>query len=95
MNWNARSGWVLAALLATAVATGAQAQDSAPVNVHQFAVDHPVADASLRAAPTLGASVPQSVQLAAVEGNGDYGYFYYDGRPVIVDMATRSVVRVN
>lgn len=73
----------------------ASAQGAAPVNVHQYAVDHPVPDVKMRLAPTLGASVPAQVQLAAVEGTKDFGYFYYDGRPVIVDMATRSVVRVD
>ncbi len=87
-------GMVLALGLAFAPQL-AFAQNAAPVNVHQYAVDHPVPDVTLRLAPTLGASVPAQVQLAAIEGTKDYGYFYYDGRPVIVDMATRSVVRVD
>ncbi|ALN71288.1 MULTISPECIES: DUF1236 domain-containing protein [unclassified Aureimonas] len=88
------AGMVLAIGLAFA-AQGASAQTAPPVNAHQFAVDHPVPDVSLRLAPTLGASVPAQVQLAAIEGTKDYGYFYYEGRPVIVDMATRSIVRVD
>ncbi len=65
------------------------------VNVYQYAVDHPQADAQMSGPPSLGASVPQTVQLAQVEGEPDYGYFYFDGRPVLVDMRTRSVVRVD
>ncbi|KQQ78894.1 DUF1236 domain-containing protein [Aureimonas sp. Leaf324] len=65
------------------------------VNVYQYAVDHPQADAQMKSAPSLGASVPQAVELARVEGEQDYGYFYFDGRPVLVDMRTRSVVRVD
>jgi hypothetical protein len=49
----------------------------------------------MKSAPSLGASVPQAVELARVEGEQDYGYFYFDGRPVLVDMRTRSVVRVD
>jgi hypothetical protein len=85
----------LALAIGLAFAGAAAAQSAPPVNVHQFAVDHPVPDVQLRLAPTLGASVPAQVQLAAIEGTKDYGYFYYEGRPVIVDMATRSIVRVD
>ena len=88
------AGRVLAACLAFAP-VGALAQDAPPVNVHQYAVDHPSPDAPLRQAPTLGASVPASIPLAAIEGTDAYAYFYYEGRPVIVDTATRSVVRID
>ncbi|WP_168990477.1 DUF1236 domain-containing protein [Aureimonas flava] len=89
-------GVALVALLLAGVAGTAAAQSAQErVNVYQYAVDHPQADASLRAAPTLGASVPQAVDLSRVEGDQDYGYFYFDGRPVLVDLRTRSVVRVD
>ncbi|MBB3952245.1 DUF1236 domain-containing protein [Aureimonas jatrophae] len=78
--------------LAAAVPALAQAEK---VNVYQYAVDHPVADAPLRGPPTLGASVPQNVEIIRVGNDEVYGYFYYDGRPVIVELATRSVVRID
>ncbi|KTQ90921.1 hypothetical protein NS365_19910 [Aureimonas ureilytica] len=86
---------MLVALGLAAAPLTALAQDKMPVNAHQYAVDHPVPDVTLRLAPTLGASVPAQVQLAAIEGTKDFGYFYYDGRPVLVDMATRSIVRID
>ena len=64
--------------------------------VFDYAVDHPVEDADLRGAPSIGASVPQTVELATVSEAPDsvYGYFYYQGRPVIVELSTRAVVRI-
>ncbi|WP_193752868.1 MULTISPECIES: DUF1236 domain-containing protein [Aureimonas] len=91
----ARLAGMLVALGLAAAPLTALAQDKMPVNAHQYAVDHPVPDVTLRLAPTLGASVPAQVQLAAIEGTKDFGYFYYDGRPVLVDMATRSIVRID
>lgn len=90
------SGTALLVLLLAAGAGSALAQDGKErVNVYQYAVDHPQADAQMNVAPSLGASVPQAVELSRVEGDQDYGYFYFDGRPVLVDMRTRSVVRVD
>ncbi|WP_192845769.1 DUF1236 domain-containing protein [Aureimonas sp. AU22] len=90
------SGAVLLALLLAGAAGSAVAQEQQErVDVYQYAVDHPQADARMNVAPSLGASVPQAVTLAQVEGNKDFGYFYFDGRPVLVDMRTRSVVRVD
>jgi hypothetical protein len=84
-----------AAIVALAGADAAWAQTGETVNVHQYAVDHPVADVSIPFTPSLGASVPQSVQLATIGENPVYGYFYYEGRPIIVEMATRAVVRLD
>lgn len=64
------------------------------VNVYQYAVDNPVSDSRLNIAPTLGETVPNSIELVALDGEATYAYFYYQGQPVIVDMKTRSVVRV-
>jgi len=64
------------------------------VNVYNFAVENPVDDSSLRVAPTLGETVPPSIQLVPLDGDASYAYFYYNGQPVIVDLTTRSVVRV-
>ncbi|WP_062014676.1 DUF1236 domain-containing protein [Aureimonas sp. AU4] len=85
----------LAALLLTLAAGGGALAQSEKVNVYQYAIDHPVADAPLRSAPSLGASVPQNVEIIRVGNDEVYGYFYYDGRPVIVELATRSVVRID
>jgi hypothetical protein len=86
---------LLAALASGATAFAAPAEaKGAHVNVYQYAVDNPVADAKLRAAPTLGASVPEAVSLSPCEGEKTYVYFYYEGQPVIVDRSTRSVVRI-
>ena len=90
-----RTTAALAALLLATGAAPALAQDARErVNVYQYAVDHPRDDAKMNSAPSLGASVPQTVELGKVEGDPDYGYFYFDGRPVLVDLRTRSVVRV-
>ena len=91
----ARLAGMLVALGLAAAPHSALAQEKTPVSVHQYAVDHPVPDVKLRLAPTLGASVPAQVQLATIEGTKDFGYFYFDGRPVLVDMATRSIVRID
>jgi hypothetical protein len=85
------------AFLATAASVGAQTVAKAVparVNVYQYAIDNPVENSALRAAPTLGASVPLGVVLAPCEDEKTYAYFYYDGRPVIVERSTRSVVRI-
>jgi hypothetical protein len=68
----------------------ARAADS----IYDYAVAHPVPDAGLGVSPSIGDSVPPNVQLQGPEGGGPYGYFYYEGRPIIVDMATRAVVRI-
>ena len=38
--------------------------------------------------------MPGSIALQRVDGNNSFGYFYYAGQPVIVDLKTRSIVRV-
>lgn len=67
---------------------------SAQENVVQFASSNPVENASLQNPPSLGASVPSTVNLQQVEGHPNFGYFYYDGQPVIVDLRTRAIVKV-
>lgn len=86
----------LSAILLAGTTMAAAQDEQRPVVVFDYAVDHPVEDADLRGAPSIGASVPQTVQLATVEGAGDnvYGYFYWQGRPVIVELSTRAVVRI-
>lgn len=83
---------VIAACLAPGVSAVAA---DAPVNVYQFAIDNPVADSQLAVAPTLGETVPQSISLVPLQDVATYAYFYYNGRPVIVETSTRSVVRVD
>ncbi|MEF2073782.1 DUF1236 domain-containing protein [Consotaella aegiceratis] len=81
----------------------AQAQDnqqasqgaSGNVNVYKYALEHPMQDTDVSFLPILGESVPKQVQLEQPQGNETYGYFYYAGQPVIVDLATRSVVRID
>jgi hypothetical protein len=85
---------ITAFALLIALPSLALAQDKQRVNVYQYAIDHPTADVSTHAPPTLGASVPASVQVTTVNDDSVYGYFYYQGQPVIVDMTTRAVVRV-
>jgi hypothetical protein len=85
-------GFAVVALFCLAGA--ASAQDSAP-SIYDYALQHPTADARLPSPPSVGASVPQNVEVHQAEGgNGVYGYFYYEGRPILVDMTTRSIVRV-
>lgn len=90
------SVWIASFLFvaASANAEGAGARSGDNVNVYQYAIDHPVDDAPLSLPPTLGESVPQTVMLQVSDGNEAYAYFYYAGQPVIVDLNTRSVVRV-
>ncbi|GGD03400.1 DUF1236 domain-containing protein [Aureimonas glaciei] len=85
-----------ALLIAACLAPGVSAiAADAAVNVYQFAIDNPVDDSRLPVAPTLGETVPQSISLVPLQDEATYAYFYYNGRPVIVDTSTRSVVRVD
>jgi hypothetical protein len=77
--------------LAQTAAAGAQ---PSRINVYQYAIDNPVENSVLRTAPSLGASVPQNIVLTPCADEKTYAYFYYDGRPVIVEQQTRSVVRI-
>jgi len=88
---------LLAMLCIAGVAHGQAAEPAKAetrVTVYQYAVDNPVDDSRLRLAPTLGETVPEAIQLVPLEGEAAYAYFYYQGHPVIVDITTRSVVRV-
>jgi hypothetical protein len=87
----------LAGLLAGgAVAVGAQENAQSRTLIYDYAMDHPTEDANLASMPSIGASVPANVVVATSDDGDDtvYGYFYYEGRPVIVDLTTRSVVRI-
>ncbi|WP_185984010.1 hypothetical protein [Aureimonas mangrovi] len=86
----------LAGLLAGgAVAVGAQENAQSRTLIYDYAVDHPTENADLASMPSIGASVPSNVVVATSEDDDTvYGYFYYEGRPVIVDLTTRSVVRI-
>ena len=82
------------ALFCPAVVGAAIAQGT-NVNVMDYALSHPSDNAQIPSPPRLGDSVPSSVTLQRPDnGNSAYGYFYYAGKPVIVDMKTRAVVRV-
>ena len=88
---------LLTMLAFTGIAHGQAAEPAKAavrVNVYDFAVENPVDDSSLRFAPTLGETVPEVIHLVPLEGEASYAYFYYNGLPVIVDVTTRSVVRV-
>lgn len=90
-----RTRFLAAALaLAALLPASASAQENAErVNIYQYAVDHPVPDVPLPSYPSLGASVPQTIELQRIGDDPVYGYFYFEGRPVIVDLTTRAVVR--
>ncbi|MDY8109192.1 DUF1236 domain-containing protein [Fulvimarina sp. 2208YS6-2-32] len=83
---------IAVALLASFGVLPASAQST--VSVVQYASNNPVADAAMPNPPSLGASVPSSVSLQSVEGAPNFGYFYFDGRPVIVDLRTRAIVKI-
>lgn len=87
----------LVGALTTLLAGAAFAQDGQTnVPVYDYAVSHPTEDAQLTTRPSIGASVPPSVEVATSESpDGVYGYFYFQGRPVIVDLETRSIVRID
>ena len=88
---------LLVALMSGPAAVAAQEEQVAqgPVMIYDYAVNHPTEDAQLPAMPTIGASVPEAIVVSTADETGDtvYGYFYFQGRPVIVDLTTRSVVR--
>lgn len=77
-----------------ALAVPALAQDAQTTSVVDFALSHPADNASVDQLPILGDSVPLSVELRPIEGKPNYGYFYYAGQPVIVDMRTRAIVKI-
>ncbi|MCE7030282.1 DUF1236 domain-containing protein [Jiella avicenniae] len=79
--------------LQLAAFTPAVAADDA-VNILQYALAHPTDNARLPTLPALGDSVPGSVKLEQPKGSRAFAYFYYAGQPVIVDMKTRSIVRI-
>ncbi len=84
----------LLTVFAPALVGSAMAQDS-NVNVLEYALSHPSDNAQISVPPLLGDSVPSSVTVQQPDnGNSAYGYFYYAGQPVIVDMKTRAVVRI-
>lgn len=88
---------VAASVLSGGTANGqtAGAPPSDPhVNVYQFAIDNPVSDSPLTRVPTLGETVPASISLVPLDDPATYAYFYYNGQPIIVDLRTRSVVRI-
>ncbi|WP_167591695.1 hypothetical protein [Jiella endophytica] len=64
------------------------------VNVLDYALAHPTDNARLPAPPALGDSVPGSVKLQQPKGSRTFAYFYYGGQPIIVDLKTRSIVRI-
>ncbi len=82
----------LVALQFAALAPAVAADDS--VNVLQYALAHPIDTARLPSPPALGDSVPGSVKLEQPQGSRGFAYFYYRGEPIIVDMKTRSIVRI-
>ncbi|MBO0661370.1 DUF1236 domain-containing protein [Jiella sp. MQZ9-1] len=79
--------------LQLAVFTPAQAADDR-VNVLQYALAHPTDNSRLPNPPALGDSVPGSVKLERPNGSHAFAYFYWGGQPVIVDLKTRSIVRI-
>lgn len=70
------------------------AQGADRVNIMEYALEHPTDNAPLPSLPELGDSVPKNIVLKRPDGPSRYSYFYYDGRPVIVDMKTRAIVRI-
>ena len=55
---------------------------------------NPANNQELEPAPRLGDSVPDDIDLQQYRGAKDYAYFYNRGHPVIVDLRTRSVVKI-
>ncbi|HEX2019748.1 MAG TPA: hypothetical protein VGO17_12475 [Aurantimonas sp.] len=86
---------VLLALALLAATAGSPAfAEGESINIVQYALANPTDNAQMPTPPSLGDSVPQSVQLRQPDPNSSLAYFYYAGQPVIVDLKTRSVVRV-
>ena len=86
--------FILAATVSalSALVVPASAQDRG--DMMSYALSHPVDNTSLPYPPALGDSVPQSVALQRVEGVPNFGYFYYGGQPILVDLRTRAIVRI-
>lgn len=89
-----RTAFILA--LSTLALTSMAASQGTDENVIvlQYAAEHPSDNARLPNAPQLGDSVPDTIALQQVDGNSTLAYFYYNGEPVLVDLKTRSIVRV-
>ncbi len=86
---------VLCSALVGSVLAGTAMAQGTNVHVMDYALAHPSDNAQIAVPPQLGDSVPKSVTLQRPDnGNSAYGYFYYAGKPVIVDMKTRAVVRI-
>ncbi|KQT43106.1 hypothetical protein ASG43_16465 [Aureimonas sp. Leaf454] len=83
----------IVAVCAAIATLPAAADQRSDVNVYQYAVENPVDDSPLPIPPSLGETVPVTVSLVPLSEDAGYAYFYYNGRPVIVDLNTRSVVR--
>ncbi|SKA02719.1 hypothetical protein [Consotaella salsifontis] len=82
------------ALIASSALADTAQPATSNVNVYQYALEHPANDTSVPFLPVLGESVPAKVKIEEPQKGGRYGYFYYAGQPIIVDLATRSVVRI-
>ncbi|MEF2547827.1 hypothetical protein VQ045_11710 [Aurantimonas sp. E1-2-R+4] len=82
----------LSTLALTSLAAGQGTDEN--VIVLQYAAEHPSDNARLPTAPQLGDSVPDTIALQQVDGNSTLAYFYYNGEPVLVDLKTRSIVRI-
>ncbi|WP_102959578.1 DUF1236 domain-containing protein [Mangrovicella endophytica] len=95
-NRRSTSSWIASLLIVagSALAVPVQAKSGETVNAYQYAIDHPVEDSHLNYPPALGESVPKTISLNSVTEDGSFAYFYYAGRPVIVDRTTRSVVKI-
>lgn len=84
-------GAAVGGVAGTVIGAGA----SAPDEVRSYVVANPVDPVIVQGDIVDGYAVPETVTLAPVPDNDEYGYFYAnDNRPVIVNRADRRVVYI-
>ncbi|MGN7773335.1 DUF1236 domain-containing protein [Phyllobacterium sp. 22552] len=75
------------------------AQDTVIVEVPQTARDyviaHPTDPIVVEEDLTMGAAIPEDVELVPIPDAPDYSYVYVDKRPIIVSTKDRKVVYIS
>ena len=82
-----------AVLMTLAISAAAQEKSGNEGSVIEYAIAHPRSDQSIPEL-ILGASVPSRIELFKIDDNPKFVYFYHDGEPIIIDVPTRSIVRI-
>ncbi len=88
------AGGPVGAVVGAAIGAAGGAAATAPdKTVTTYVTQNPVPPVALQGRVTVGTVLPDSVTLTPVP-DSQYAYIYLNGHPVLVDNATRTVVRV-